>query len=250
MIRIISDLHLNPEKPWLLEYFLNFSSILQNGDSLYILGDLFEYWLGDDAAEYLGYKDVEEKLANLSNHGVNIFVMHGNRDFLIGNNFAKRCGLELITGNYIRLPHAQQISLSHGDSLCTDDITHQQFKLIVSNPLWQTDFLSKSIIQRDELARAVRYQSKNNTTNKAPEIMDVTPSAVVEALNTTNTNVLIHGHTHRPGIHTINQENGLIKYRVVLGCWDNGESFINVNENNLELFYENKSYTLNFRDIH
>ncbi len=218
-IIFISDLHLSPERPQTNNLFFDFlTAIPRTVDSLYILGDLFEFWIGDDAAEVTGQVEVVSAIRRMVDSGVTVYFMHGNRDFLIGDSFAEASGC-------ILLPDPTQISiddkevlLMHGDSMCTDDVAHQEFRSLVSNPEWQKEFLSCSIEKRLQLALNARSQSNLHKAMTSMDIMDVNQSSVMREINKRNIDVLIHGHTHRPGIHSVDV-NGRRARRIVLGDW-------------------------------
>ncbi len=218
MIHIISDLHLTPAEDALLVRFRAYLKQLNPGDSLFILGDLFEYWLGDDACEYLGQKQVEQALTGLAGQGISTSFMRGNRDFLIGKDFAERCGITLLDDEHLLQLGDQSILLMHGDNLCTDDRSHQVFRKMVRDQAWQDDFLSQPLSIRDEMAKAVRYRSESGKTLKASAIMDVTQRAVDDVMRLHGVELLIHGHTHRPNQYKIKIGNRTC-LRLVLGEW-------------------------------
>ena len=161
---------------------------------LFILGDLFEYWLGDDASEYLGQSDYERMLKETSNAGMTISVLHGNRDFLLGPQFSTRTGCTLIKEPFLLETQDCKALLLHGDSLCTDDVEHQAFRKVVRTQDWQLNFLRKPIKERDNVAQTVRYRSEYGKSIKPMDIMDVNQSAVVDEFNQTSARVMIHGH--------------------------------------------------------
>lgn len=233
VIHLISDLHLNPDQPALLEHFDQYSNTLDPGDDLYILGDLFEYWLGDDAADFLGHTPVERVLGSLSGRGVQVFFLSGNRDFLLGEEFADRCGMRIISDEHVLQLGSKRVLLMHGDSLCTDDIAHQKFRNMVRSPSWQDQFLGKSLAERDALARLARYRSEDGKTQKAAQIMDVNAEAVDEVMCAHHVRLLIHGHTHRPAVHKASPSGNA--YRVVLGDWTPEPSWVRLTETGLEL---------------
>ena len=235
MIHLISDLHLTPDQPALLDHFDQYSTTLTPGDDLYILGDLFEYWLGDDAADFLGHAAVERILSSLSRRGVQVYFLSGNRDFLIGKEFADRCGIHIISDEHILELGSKRVLLMHGDSLCTDDIAHQKFRNMVRLASWQDEFLRKSLAERDALAKLARYRSEDGKTQKAAQIMDVNDEAVEEVMCAHGVRLLIHGHTHRPAVHELNFSGNA--YRVVLGDWTPEPSWIRLTETGLELFF-------------
>ena len=239
-IAFISDLHLTPDQSALGERFNDYLSglALLGIQKLFILGDLFEYWLGDDASEHLGQSDYEKILKETSNTGIAISILHGNRDFLLGSEFSKRTGCTLIKEPFLLETQACKAVLLHGDSLCTDDIEHQNFRGVVRTEDWQLKFLRKPIQERDKLAETVRYRSEYGKSTKPLDIMDVNHSAVVDEFNQTSARLMIHGHTHRPGIHRIELNDRDTAYRVVLGDWANAPSAALLNDNLITLCYD------------
>ncbi len=221
----ISDLHLDPQRPDIQHCFDDFiSSCLQNNSAikaLYILGDLFEVWLGDDASLSY-YSSTIEQLKQLNQKGIQVYVMHGNRDFLLGPAFAQAARCQLIPDPYllhIETPNGiETFLLSHGDILCTDDIEYMNFRKMVHNPDWQKDFLSKTIDQRIAIATSMRQQSKERGQQKQAEIMDINQQAVELLMSQYKTSTLIHGHTHQPDTHqfTLNEHPA---QRIVLPDW-------------------------------
>ncbi len=218
-IAFISDLHITPEQP---EILLRLSRFLESQrgklDALYVLGDLFEYWIGDDASEHIDQIQTERILRDFTQNGCPVFVMRGNRDFLLGPEFAYRCGCTLIDDPYEINLCGERALLMHGDSLCTDDVEHQKFRLLVRSSTWQQAFLAKNIEQRDAIARQLRYRSEAGKQTKSTDIMDVNAETVVQTMSEHNVCLLIHGHTHRPAIHDL-AVNGRTARRVVLGDW-------------------------------
>jgi UDP-2,3-diacylglucosamine hydrolase len=241
LIHFISDLHLTPADNALLVRFRAYLKQLNPGDSLFILGDLFEYWLGDDACEYLQQNQVEQALTELTDQGINTSFMRGNRDFLVGEDFAERCGITLLDDEHLLQLGDQPILLMHGDSLCTDDHSHQGFRKIVRDHTWQKDFLSRPLSMRDEMAKAVRYRSESGKTLKASAIMDVTQRAVDDVMRMHGVELLIHGHTHRPAVHQFSLPEAASVHRVVLGDWGQAPSFIRLNQHTLELVHAGTS---------
>ena len=234
---LISDLHLTPEAPETLAYFYHFLGSLGDIDRLYILGDLFEYWLGDDASDSLGHTPIEDALKDLTNMGTPVHIIPGNRDFLLGEDFAYRTGITILKDATVQTFFERQILLLHGDSLCTDDKAHQQFRLIVDQPDWRSEFLNKPICERDNIGRSIRFRSDIEKRYKASQIMDVNQYAVEAALKLADTRLLLPGHTHRPGLHRWSS-NGLTYSRVVLGDWSIGPSWIEIHEDDLQLHYQ------------
>lgn len=243
MIYLISDLHLTDSDAALNHRFEVFTERLRPNDDLYILGDLFEYWLGDDAVAFLGHSTTRQRLANLSANGVGLYFLSGNRDFLVGANFLAECGMKKLDPEHILQVGERRLLLMHGDSLCTDDIAHQKFRAMVLDPVWQDMFLSKTIDERDAMARLARYRSNDGKTTKSAEIMDVTATAVNDVMEQHSVTLLIHGHTHRPAVHQL-KDSGATRHRVVLGDWDTAESVITLSEERLTLRFRGQDHTL------
>lgn len=226
----ISDLHLDQNKPEITQQFLSFIKTRAiQARVLYILGDLFEVWLGDDD-EAAGFKPVITALQQLSK-SVEIYFIHGNRDFLVGQSFAERTGMTIIQEPTVIQPGSTRIGLMHGDLLCTDDVDYQNFRRMVRNPEWQQQFLGQSLSQRQAIAASLRDKSARAMEAKEIEIMDVNQQTVLRYFDQLNIDVLIHGHTHRPSIHSIADD----KQRIVLGDWNPEASFISWKDNNFEL---------------
>lgn len=225
----ISDLHLAPERPDIIQLFIQFmNNQAAQAESLYILGDLVEYWLGDDD-QADGLNKAFAAMRQQSERGLKIFLMHGNRDFLMGENLAQRTGCSLIHEPYIATINNTPVLLLHGDILCTDDIRYQELRAMLRNPAWQNDFLSKPLIERKQMALALRQQSKEETQSKASNIMDVNEQAVMQTFIDNNVSLMIHGHTHRPAIHDININSKSVK-RIVLGDWYSQGSVLEFND--------------------
>lgn len=219
----VSDLHLEERTPAITRTFLDFLDQQVTGArALYILGDLFEAWVGDDDQNELT-ESVAAALARLASGGTDIFLMHGNRDFLIGRDYAARCGATLLDDPTVVDCHGQRIALMHGDSLCTRDSEYMAFRRQVRSPEWQDTFLSKSLMERYMIAQQAREQSREANNHKTSEIMDVTYSEVIRTLHELDVPVLVHGHTHRPAVHTITLEVPIrgetTAARIVLGDW-------------------------------
>lgn len=226
----ISDLHLAPERPQIIELFLRFADeIAADADELYILGDFLEYWLGDDDPSP-ALKPVFDKLIELAEeHKTKIFFMHGNRDFLVGNGLAERCHFELIDDPCTINMQDRDVLLMHGDTLCTDDIEYQKFRHVVRSEQWQQDILSKSLEERIQIAKGLRDQSKQSTNEKEESIMDVNQQATDNTFIDNHVDNIIHGHTHRPAIHH-RKVNDHDTTRVVLGDWFETGSYLRVND--------------------
>lgn len=218
-ILCISDLHLSAERPDIFQAFAEFlGNTARKASALYILGDFFNLWVGDDDHDPFAAQ-VKALLADTSAAGTEVFLMHGNRDFLLGTDFARDCGLTLISEPYKLSCFGHSYLLMHGDVLCTRDAGYMAFREQVRNPAWQDHFLSQSLEQRLAFARDARAQSKAMSSNKADDIMDVTPEEVAKVLAAHGETMLVHGHTHRPAIHDITV-NGQPGKRIVLGDWD------------------------------
>jgi len=229
----ISDLHLEQNKPHLTKAFKNFiDSKVNLHDELFILGDFFEQWIGDDNEDDF-IKSVKNILKDKTAKGLTVYFMHGNRDFLIGDKFCKEVGAILLNDPYIIYLEEKKIMLMHGDSLCTDDEDYQNFRNLVRSKDWQEDFLSKDLKERKEVAKNLREISSLENQTKDENIMDVNQSEVLKIIEDHSVDVLIHGHTHRPFIH---DENGVP--RMVLGDWGDFLWFIESSEGNLNLLKE------------
>lgn len=220
----ISDLHLSAERPAVTQAFLHWlQTTVVDAEALYILGDFFEVWVGDDALtlpEYQQpYAPVVQALRALSQAGVQLFFMHGNRDFLLGEAFAEMTGLHYLA-DPTPLAYAQQrILLSHGDALCTDDLAYQQFRSQVRDPQWQQRFLSQPLSDRIDFSKQARGQSQKNKAMQSMDIMDVNTVAVEALMREYGyPDVLLHGHTHRPAMHMLTVDGHSCK-RMVLGDW-------------------------------
>jgi UDP-2,3-diacylglucosamine hydrolase len=222
-----SDLHLDSEAPWAIDAFLAFlSGPARDADALYLLGDLFEVWVGDDD-ESPDHARACAGLAALTASGVAVHVIHGNRDFLLGDGFARRTGVKLLPDPVLVDLHGVPTLLSHGDVFCTEDTSYQQLRSIVRQPAWQRRFLSLPLDARRALASAARAGSKAHTERTVPVIMDVNPDAVLRAFRATGARRLIHGHTHRPAIHP-GVVDGTRTERVVLAPWYESASCVSV----------------------
>jgi UDP-2,3-diacylglucosamine hydrolase len=217
-ILFISDLHLSQDRPVITKLFLRFlQEQAATADALYILGDLFEVWLGDDMV-LPEYQPAIAAIKALSEQGIPIYVMYGNRDFLMREPFEEMSGATLIHEPYIIDLDGQATLLMHGDTLCTDDVAYQQFRTIVRNPQWQDALLAKTPEQRLALAREYRAMSQTEMAKKDEAIMDVNQQTVLANLRQHKVRHLIHGHTHRPGFHQFDLD-GQPAQRIVLGDW-------------------------------
>ncbi|ODM32087.1 UDP-2,3-diacylglucosamine diphosphatase [Marinobacter adhaerens] len=215
----ISDLHLEESRPDITEAFLGFLDGTASGvDQLYILGDFFEAWIGDDERTPL-QEQIAAALRKLRDSGTDIFLMHGNRDFLIGEDFCKRAGATLLDDPTVIDLHGTPTLLMHGDSLCTADVEYQKFRANMRNPQWQQMILQRPLKDRQQMARQLREISMAKNQGKEEFIMDVTPEEVIKDMEAHGVQHMIHGHTHRPAVHEL-IANGLPAKRIVLGDWD------------------------------
>ena len=214
----MSDLHADSRRPEIGTQFLAF---LRNeaihAEALYVLGDLFEAWIGDDCMDAEASRIVAG-LKSVSDAGVPGYFMHGNRDFLIGERFAEQTGFDILEDPTITEIHGQRVLLMHGDTLCTDDVEYQALRSLVRNPDWQRETLARSIEERLTMAKKLRMGSKESTSTKADDIMDVNQDAVIEAMTHAGVSILLHGHTHRPAVHDVDHEGESLT-RIVLGDW-------------------------------
>jgi UDP-2,3-diacylglucosamine hydrolase len=214
----ISDLHLDPARPDITSQCLDFlDAEARHARSLYILGDLFEAWIGDDDPEPEKQR-VAERLAEVSSGGTQLFFMHGNRDFLVGPDFARQTGCLLLEDPTVVELFGQRVLLMHGDTLCTDDVEYQAFRAMVRDPAWQAAFLSRSLEERAALALSAREQSQAASAGKPSEIMDVNANTVADVMRRHQVSLLLHGHTHRPAVHHF-ELDGRQATRIVLGDW-------------------------------
>lgn len=197
----ISDLHLAPERPATVDLFLTFlAGRARRAKALYILGDLFDSWIGDDD-DTPPYPEVRAALRALSDAGTECNLMHGNRDFLVGRDFCRDAGCTLLRDPSVIALDGQPTLLMHGDLLCTDDVDYQRFRRRIRNPLVTRMFLWKPLEARRQVAADYRRKSNDATAEKSVEIMDVSPDTVLRYLERHGATRLIHGHTHRPGDH-------------------------------------------------
>ena len=230
----ISDLHLAGDRPEITQLFIDFlGGQARQSHALYILGDLFEAWLGDDMI-LPEYQLAITAMKNLSDSGVMLFIMHGNRDFLMGDILAKLTGATLLPDPAIIDLDGQATVLMHGDTLCTDDIEYIKFRTMVRNPDWQKQMLAKTPQERLALARQLREVSKTETGNKAENIMDVNQTEVEKVFTQHKVTQIIHGHTHRPDIHEFKINDQNVK-RIVLGDWYKNGSVLVCSEGKCQL---------------
>jgi UDP-2,3-diacylglucosamine hydrolase len=214
----ISDLHLDDARPRIVEAFENLlATQAAELQALYILGDLFESYIGDDDDATLNAR-VARATRKVRDAGVPVYFMHGNRDFLLGRDYAERAGMTLLDDPAVIELSGERVLLMHGDTLCTDDAAYFQFRKLVRDPDWQRAFLAKPLAERRVFAAQARGESRKHTASAKPEIMDVNQAAVEAAMRTHGVRRLIHGHTHRPATHHFDTD-GMKAERIVLGDW-------------------------------
>ena len=214
----ISDLHLEADRPEIGEQFLAFlRGPAREADALYILGDLFEAWIGDDDPSPY-YAGMKAAIRELSDSGVPVYFMHGNRDFAIGEQFAAETGVTLLADPTPIELHGEKVLLSHGDLLCTDDVEYQKVRAMTRNPEWLAMMLSKSVEERQAFAPQARQQSMARGETMTEEIADVNQDAVEAVISEHGVDVLLHGHTHRPSVHPFHVDGRMV-HRIVLGDW-------------------------------
>jgi UDP-2,3-diacylglucosamine hydrolase len=224
----ISDLHLDDARPRINAIFLEFIlGQATRAEALYILGDLFEFWVGDDAIGLPLNQSVVEALATLSRRGTRLYFMHGNRDFLVREGFANATGAALLPDPTEVDLYGRRTLLMHGDTLCTDDIAYQQFRAQVHDPARQAAFLARTIAERHAIVRGVRGQSDAAKAGKSEEIMDVSPRAVEATLRRHGYPTLVHGHTHRPATHVLDVDGHRCE-RWVLPDWYESGGYLEV----------------------
>ncbi|MGO9426601.1 MAG: UDP-2,3-diacylglucosamine diphosphatase [Steroidobacteraceae bacterium] len=217
-ILFISDLHIDATRPAITEQFIEFlRTEARSADALYILGDLFESWVGDDAADAAQAAAIAD-LKSLTSQGVPCFVMRGNRDFLLGQQFCAASGAHLLPDPLIVTLYGEPVLVMHGDALCTDDRAYQRLRATVRDAEWQRQFLALPLAARRALAGAARVGSRAHTAAMEYAITDVNADSVAVALRAAPAATLLHGHTHRPGIHPLNVD-GRACTRIVLGDW-------------------------------
>jgi UDP-2,3-diacylglucosamine hydrolase len=230
----VSDVHLDSNAPDATEQFFAFlRTHAANAESLYILGDLFEVWVGDDDPDPEKGRIIEA-LRKLTDSGVACFVTHGNRDFLLGRRFCDQAGVRLLQDPIVIELDGERVLVTHGDALCTDDHAYQELRSSVRTAEWQERFLALPFEVRDRFANQARKGSRAHTTRTAPQIQDVNPAAVETAFRAARVRRIIHGHTHRPGVHDTLLD-GEPAQRIVLGAWYEEGSY---------LVYENGRYDL------
>ena len=230
----ISDLHLSPNDSGRLQLTIDFLKHKANDiDALYILGDLFNTWLGDDIVP-IEFESFIEQLQQLHKSGIKTYLMVGNRDFMMGKKFAKRAGCELLADSCVIDLYGTKTLLMHGDTLCIDDKAYQRYRKWSRNKLLQWSFLHLSANYRQGVSDKIKQKSRQQKQHKSAMIMDVNPDEVVRVMKRFDVTQLIHGHTHRPAIHQLDI-NGKTVQRIVLGDWENEPSYLKCDSQQCEL---------------
>lgn len=228
-VYFISDLHLDDSRPAVTDAFESFLEARQDAEALYILGDLFEFWVGDDEDSALASR-VAHALKRFAAAGPRLYLMHGNRDFLLGERFATRTGATLLPDPSVVREQHQDLLLMHGDSLCTRDEDYQAFRSVARSAAWQEEILAKPLEERRQMAQHLRTVSRDAGSRKAADIMDVTQREVLQQMRESGSSVLIHGHTHRPARHET--DAGV---RWVLGDWERSGWYLQLDDSGFEL---------------
>ena len=234
MILLISDLHLEQERPDISRAFLHFlESRASKAEALYILGDFFEVWIGDDAISPF-QRRIALALRQLSDSGTRIYLMHGNRDFMIGQAFCREAGCSLLHDPSLIELGGEKVLLMHGDSLCTQDEAYMRLRRWLRNPLALFILRNLPLAARRKLARKLRNESRAQTRLKASDIVDVTPTEVPRIMAAHGVRTLIHGHTHRPAVHQLQVADQPAR-RIVLGDWDSQGWALQIDDQNWQL---------------
>ncbi|MTH44799.1 UDP-2,3-diacylglucosamine diphosphatase [Intestinirhabdus alba] len=232
----IADLHLQTEEPAITAGFLRFlAGEARRADALYILGDLFEAWIGDDDPNPL-HREMAAAIKAVVDSGVPCFFLHGNRDFLLGKRFARESGMTLLPQEKVLELDGRRVLIMHGDTLCTDDAGYQAFRARVHQPWLQRLFLALPLVIRRRIAARMRAGSKAANGSKSLAMMDVNPQTVTAEMERHRVQWLIHGHTHRPAVHELTA-NGQPARRVVLGAWHSEGSVVRVTPDGVELVH-------------
>ena len=215
---VVSDVHIDASRPAVATRFAEFlASEAAAASALYVLGDLFETWVGDDDPDP-HRRAVIAALGELAARGTAIYFMHGNRDFLLGERFCRDTGGELLVDPTLVERDGRRVLLTHGDALCTDDAPYQKLRALVRDPTWQRQFLKLSLRARQSLAREARAGSQTHTAAQQPMLLDVNDLAVADLFRRSGVETILHGHTHRPGIYH-HEVDGHLRTRIVTGDW-------------------------------
>lgn len=232
----ISDLHLQEEHPEMIDIFLTFlKNQAMKSDALYILGDFFDAWVGDDD-DSPWLRPIYDGLRALSDANTPVYFIHGNRDFLVGEQFAQKSGVTLLPEEHVIDLNSIKTLLLHGDTLCTQDVEYQAFRLQARDKTYQASFLAKPLAERKQIAAQLRAQSRQHNQIKPEAIMDVTPEEVINVMQRHGVTQLIHGHTHRPAIHDVSLNNQASK-RIVLDAWESKGSYLLCDNQTITLHY-------------
>lgn len=235
-VAFVSDIHLTPDTPEILDRFREFADrIPSRARQLYILGDLFEFWIGDDGTELLGHSEAEALLKRISDSGVDLYFIHGNRDFLVGGEFARRTGCKILPDPTVIELGGSRILMSHGDSLCIQDTEHQARRRQMTSSKWKVAFLDQPLDRRLATAREMRGKSEAAKQQKDMHIMDVDQEHLEQVMRQHRTPVLIHGHTHRPAVHRFRLD-GVQATRIVLGDWYTQQSMLVCEDGHYSLY--------------
>ncbi len=228
----VSDVHLCESRPKITRAFVHFlKTTATRAQALYILGDLFEYWAGDDSIALGKQREVIDALKQLSSKNVSVYLMHGNRDFLLGEGFAKATGMMILPDPSLLTLYGKSVLLSHGDALCTDDIAYQKFRHEVRADVWKATFLSQPLNKRIAAIEQLREKSEQEKSSKSMQIMDVNQNAVEALLKQFGfPPIFIHGHTHRPNKHLHSMQQHACE-RWVLGDWYEQGSYLTLDSN-------------------
>lgn len=230
----VSDLHLDPARPEITRQFMDFlAGEARAADALFVLGDLFEAWLGDDDPEP-AHAAVAGALASLSASGVPVFLMQGNRDVLLGGQFAARAGAVLLPDPVVTTVHGRRVLITHGDALCTGDAAYQRLRTLLRDQGVRGALVGLPLAARRALAGEARAGSREHLARASSYITDVSPTAVDDVLRASDAQVLLHGHTHRPGIHSL-EVGGIPRARIVLGDWHEHGSVLRWDEQGYRL---------------
>ena len=232
----VSDLHLESSRPEIGEQFIKFlMDEAVDADALFILGDLFEAWVGDDDPNP-HYGKIKNELSALVKNGMPVFFMHGNRDFMIGDRFSMETGIQLLPDPFVASVYGQDVMLSHGDAYCTDDAQYQAIRTMTRNPDWQAMMLQKSLAERQAFAAQARADSKAHGESINEQISDVNLEAIEEAIRSHKVKIMLHGHTHRPNVHA-HSIDGVEAKRIVLGDWYEQGSVVRWDDDGPELCF-------------
>ena len=230
----LSDIHVSDRHPEISEHLEEFLLKEESKtNAIYILGDLFEYWLGDDDPN-ASFAEIKNLLRKLSDKNISIFFMHGNRDFLIGESFAKETGCQILHDPHVIDLYGRKVLISHGDIFCKDDKEYQLFRNQTRDPAWKKSILNKPLAFRKNFAKKARLESIEHTSSKKNEIMDVNNDEILKVYDKYAVDIIIHGHTHKPAIHDI-FFNGRSCQRIVLGDWYEQGSILRCDETGFDL---------------